>query len=186
MASRHDTYIALLRGINVGGHNKVPMAELRSLCEDLGWEDVQSYIQSGNLVFSAAGKPAALEKKLAGAIEKHFGLSVPVVVRAASTWPCYVGGNPFPAASKKEPNLVLLHLSQKPPKRGCANAILERAVGGERVTAVGDALWIHFKSGIARSKLTPVVLDRIVGSPVTARNWRTVLKLAELAEGSAE
>lgn len=178
---QRKTFIALLRGINVGGHNKVPMAELRALCEALGWAEVRSYVQSGNLVFEAAGEPGGLEAELERAIERTFELSIAVVVRAAADWPGYVAGNPFPGASESAPNAVMLALSKAPPKPGAVEGLLERAVDGERVERVGDALWIHYAGGSARSKLSPALLNRLVGSPVTLRNWRTVLKLDELA-----
>lgn len=178
---RKDTFIALLRGINVGARNKIPMPELRSLCAELGWGDVDSYIQSGNLVFAAVAAPARLEAELEEAIEGRFGLSIPVLVRAAAHWRATVQGNPFPEASRSAPNHVLLALSKEPPREEAVENLQERARGGERVTRVGDALWIHYASGVARSKLSPAVLDRLVGSPVSARNWRTALKLGELA-----
>ncbi len=176
-----STFIALLRGINVGGHNKVPMAELRPLCAELGWGDVQTYIQSGNLVFTAGGAPAALENELERAIERRFGFKVSVLVRAAKDWPAYIKGNPFPEASEKEPNAVMLGLSKSPPKADAEKGLRERATHGERIVQVGEALWIHFSDGVAGSKLSPGLLDRLVGSPVTTRNWRTVLKLGEMA-----
>jgi uncharacterized protein (DUF1697 family) len=174
-------FIALLRGINVGGHNRVPMAELRALCTGLGWDDVRSYIQSGNLVLAAGAGPADLEAELERAIEERFGFAIPVVVRAAAHWPAYVAGNPFPEASQREPNRVMLALSKQPPAPHAAKRLGERAADGERIARAGDALWVHFAGGSARSKLTPAVLDRLVGSPVTTRNWRTVLRLAEMA-----
>jgi uncharacterized protein (DUF1697 family) len=178
---RSQTFIGLLRGINVGGHNKVPMSELRSLCGELGWSNVQTYIQSGNLIFSASGNAAALETKLQRAIESHFGFSIPIIVRRAADWPAYIKSNPFLRACQKEPHGVMLCLSQAPPKSDAAARLRERAASGERITQIGDALWIHFAGGVARSKLSPAVLDRMAGSPVTARNWLTVLKLQELA-----
>ena len=178
---RRARFIALLRGINVGGHNRVPMAELRSLSTELGWDEVRSYIQSGNLVFEAGAGLASLEAELERAIERTFDLSIPVIVRAAADWPAYVEGNPFPGASAKEPSLVMLALSKAPPKAGAVEGLRERAAGGERIERVGDALWLHFAGGSGRSKLSPGLLDRLVGSPVTTRNWRTVLKLEELA-----
>jgi uncharacterized protein (DUF1697 family) len=181
---RQHTFLALLRGINVGGHNRVPMPELRSLCGDLGWSDVQTYIQSGNLVFRAGARPASLEGELERAIERGFGLSISVLVRAAADWPGLVAGNPFPEASESEPNLVMLALSKAAPKPDAVDRLRERAAGGERIVRVEDALWIHYAGGSGRSKLSPAVLDRLVGSPVTTRNWRTVLKLDELARGN--
>lgn len=178
---RSITYIALLRGINVGGHNKIPMAELRSLCAELGWSNVQSYIQSGNLVFNATAKTIALEADLEKGIERRFGLSIAVVVRTADAWETYIGDNPFPEESATESNHVMLALAKKPPKPDAAEALNERAANGERVVRVGDALWIHYAEGAGKSKLSPALFDRLAGSPVTARNWRTVLKLDELA-----
>lgn len=176
----HTTSIALLRGINVSGRNKIPMAELRSLCGELGWAAVKSYIQSGNLVFRADDSSEALEATLEGAIERRFGLTIPVIVRPAAEWSAYLSANPFPEASQQEPNLVMLALSKASPRSDAAARLQERATGGERVVLVGDALWIHFADGAARSKLSPTLLDRLVGSPVTTRNWRTVVKLNEL------
>lgn len=174
-------FVALLRGVNVGGHGRVPMAELRSLCEELGWSGVRTYIQSGNLAFRAEGAPAELERALEEGVRRRFGLEVPVIVRAAAEWPAYVAGNPFPEASAREPNLVMLALAKAPPRTGAVEGLRERAAGGERVEQVGDALWLHYAAGAGRSKLTPGLLDRVVGSPVTTRNWRTVLALDEMA-----
>lgn len=175
-----STYIALLRGINVGGV-KVPMAELRALCEgDLGWRGVETYIQSGNVIFEAGGEPGTLEDRLERALERRFERAIPVLVRAAADWPGYVASNPFPDATEREPNVVMLALSKRPPRPDAVEALTARAAGGERIALAGGALWIHFASGSARSKLTPSVLDRLAGSPVTTRNWRTVQKLDEL------
>jgi uncharacterized protein (DUF1697 family) len=181
-----STFIALLRGINVGGHNRIPMAELRSLCVELGWEDVRTYIQSGNLVFSARRQPVALEAELQEAIERRFDRSIPVVVRAAADWRACMNGNPFEAASEKEPHLVTLVLSKSPPRPGALTELRERAAGGERIAQSGDALWIHYPAGLARSKLSPALLDRVIGSPMTARNWRTVRKLDEMADAGSQ
>lgn len=174
-------FIALLRGINVGGRNKVPMAELRLLATDLGWVDVQSYIQSGNLVFGAAAKPSKLAADLEAAIERHYDLSVPVIIRKARDWSSYLATNPFPEASKSEPNLVMLALAKDPPKDGAAEELQARATQGEGIRQVGSVLWIHYTRGVGRSKLSPGLLDRVVGSAVTTRNWSTVYELAKMA-----
>jgi uncharacterized protein (DUF1697 family) len=181
MKQEHQVFIGLLRGINVGGHNKIPMAELRSLCSELGWTDVVSYIQSGNLVFSASASPETLEAQLQDAIQDRFGFSVTVIVRSAADWRGYINSNPFPQASEKEPNLVMLAVSKAVPAPGAEEGLRERAADGERVVRAGDILWVHFTGGSARSKLSPTLINRLVGSPVTARNWRTVLKLGGLA-----
>jgi uncharacterized protein (DUF1697 family) len=181
MKTQLSAPIALLRGINVGGHNPLGMAELRALCGPLGWDDVRSHIQSGNLVFRAAGPPADLEAALEGAIERGPGLSIPVIVRTAEAWAGYVALDPYPEAVAREPNLVMLALSKRPPRAGVVEALRERADAGERVEPIGDALCIHYAGGAGRSRLPPALLDRFVGSPVTTRNWRTVLRLREMA-----
>ncbi len=173
--------IALLRGINVGGHNKIPMAELRALCTDIGWREVRTYIQSGNVVYRAVGEPDDHARELESAIGSRFGLDVSVIVRTAARWAKYVAENPYPGASRTEPNLVMLALCGAPPRDGAVEMLLDRAADDERVTRVGDALWIHYAGGSGRSKLSPAVLDRAAGSPATTRNWRTVLTLAEMA-----
>lgn len=172
-----DRFVALLRGINVGGHNKVPMAELRALGEGLGWSGVATYIQSGNLVFEAAGKADALETILEAAIAQRFGIEVAVIVRAARDWSGYVAGNPFPEVAEAEPNRLMLCLAKKAPARDCAAALEGKARDGEAVRLVGEALWIHYPAGAGQSRLSPSLIDRLAGSPVTARNYRTALKL---------
>jgi uncharacterized protein (DUF1697 family) len=175
------TYIALLRGINVSGRNLIPMLEARSLCAELGWSDVRSYIQSGNLLFEAGAAPKRLEADLEAALERRFGFSIPTLIRAASDWPSYVRGNPFPEASRSAPNRVMLELAKAPPQPDAVGQLQQRAGAGERIVQVGDAIWIHYPQSVARSKLSPALVDRLVGSPVTTRNWRTVLKLHEMA-----
>jgi uncharacterized protein (DUF1697 family) len=178
-----STFIALLRGINVGGRNKIPMQELRMLCGSLGWTDVRTYIQSGNVIFRAGSVASALEGELERTIEHELGLSIPVLVRTAADWPVYVRGNPFPDASVTEPNRVMLALSKRPPRCTAVDELRERAEDGEQIARVGDALWFYYAGGAGRSKLSPALVDRLVGSLVTARNWRTVLELGELARG---
>lgn len=183
-ANSPETFIGLPRGVNVGGQHKIPMAELRSVCAGIGWEGVQTYIQSGNVVFTATGSSGELESQLERAIEAQFRFSVPVIVRSSASWRRYAKENPFPDASQHTPNFVALALSKMPPGRGAVQALRRRAAHGEEVVKAGDDLWIHYRGGMGRSKLSPSVLDRSVGSPVTVRNWRTVLSLSERVQQS--
>ncbi|HEX7707071.1 MAG TPA: DUF1697 domain-containing protein [Thermoanaerobaculia bacterium] len=177
-------FIALLRGINVGGANRVPMSELRLACEDLGWAAVQTYIQSGNVVFRAKASAVALERELERAIERRFGLSIPVLVRTAHRWSEYVARNPFPEESRGEANRVMLGLCKATLKESAVEELRARALLGERIVGKEDALWIHFPEGAGKSKLASL-LDRHAGAPVTMRNWRTALQLEELAGQNA-
>jgi uncharacterized protein (DUF1697 family) len=172
------SFIALLRGINVGGKTSIPMAELRALAEGIGLAEVRTYIQSGNLLFRAEPLEG-LEEKLEAAVAKAF-LPVPVIVRSAGQWGRYAASNPFPEAAEAEPNRLMMMLSKRPPEAGAAAALQERARDGERVAIAGGALWIHYPGGSGTSKLSPSLIDRLVGSPATARNWRTVLKIGEM------
>lgn len=174
-------FVALLRAVNVGGR-KVEMARLRKACEGAGFADVRTYIASGNLVLSAGGSSAAVAARLEKAIAAEFGIEVPVVVRTAKEWQAYLKvPKEFAQAAEETPNRLLVGLSTKPPNQDAAKLLAPRAGDGETVGLHGDALWIHYGAGIARSRLTPAAIDKAMGSPTTARNWNTVRKLAELA-----
>ena len=171
--------VALLRAVNVGGR-KLPMADLRKTCVELGWKEVSTYIQSGNVVFSASEKPERLEEALEKAIEEVTGLKVPVIIRTAAQWAAYPKQLPFVEVAKESPNRLMLLLSKKKPADAAEAAIQMRAQAGEQVLRVGDAVWIHYSDGVGTSKLTPNLIDRSIGSPATGRNFRTVLKLEEM------
>lgn len=176
--------LALLRGINVGGHRKLPMADLRDLAAKLGFRDARTYVQSGNLVFATDLRPGAAAVALEQGIAKRFGFPVDVVVRTAVQWARDARGNPFIAASQKEPHRVMLLLSKAPPRVGGVTALVERAMDGERVEGVGEAVWVHYPEGQARTRLSPALIDRLLGSPTTARNWKTVLALQAMLDGA--
>jgi len=176
--------VALLRGINVGGHRKVPMAALCLAAEGAGFKDVKTYIQSGNLVFSAGRLSVAqTASRLEGAIEQRFGFAVDVIVRTEKQWQVYARSSPFPEAASDRPNLLMLGLAKMPLASAAAAYLRERAHSGERIKIVGDAIWIDFDASVGRSKLSPTVLDRAAGSAVTLRNWKTVTKLDEMLSG---
>jgi len=170
-------FVGLLRGINVGGHKKVPMAGLRELLGELGFERVESYIQSGNVVFIGRESAAKVESTLEQALARQLGFAVDVIVRTGEQWQGYADGSPFPDAEAERSNLLHLALSKRAFSPTVVTTLRTYAKANERIEVRGDALWIDFVAGVARSKLTPAVLDRVVGSPVTARNWRTVQKL---------
>ena len=175
-------YVALLRGINVGGHRKVPMAELRAVADGLGLGSVRTYVASGNLVFEAEADEAALERRLEEAIAARFGFAVDVIVRSATRWRGYAASNPFPEESERQPNLVMVTIGKQAATEGDIEALRARASVNERVERAGDAIWIWiwFGDGAGRSKM-----GTEPGSGVwTTRNWRTVLALQEMLEGA--
>ena len=183
------TWIALLRGVNVGGNKRVPMAELRALADELGWSGAVTYVQSGNLVFRAPGRAPSLAAKLADALEEHFDFRVPVAVCSRADWHRYAAGGVFPDAEAARPKILHLGLAA-----GGGAKVTQKVVSalepycqrGERVATRDGVLWIDFLDGVAATKLTPAVLDRVVGTPVTCRNWNTVRALAGLADEVAD
>jgi uncharacterized protein (DUF1697 family) len=174
-------FVVLLRAINVG-KRKAPMAELREACAEAGFTDVQSYIQSGNLVLSSAQTATEVEAAVEMVVAGRFRFSSEAIVRTAKQWAAYAAGSPFPDAQAERLNHLHLCLAKQPPRPDAAERLMERATLGERAVLAGDALWIDFAGGVGQSKLLPAVLDKAAGSPVTARNWKTVLKLNEMAQ----
>lgn len=171
--------VALLRAVNVGGR-KLPMAELRAHCAALGWRDVATYIQSGNVVFEADCATAEAETALETLIAREYGYEAPTIARDAARWTACASANPFPDAAHETPNLLLLYASKHPPAEGAEAAIQAGARDGEAVRRGGDALWIHYPNGSGRSKLTPALIDKAIGSPATSRNYRTVMTLRDM------
>lgn len=172
--------VALLRGINVGGKRKIPMAELRELAAACQLSEVSTYIQSGNLVFDASLSPEPVAQALEAAIAQRFGFSVEVIVRTAAQWRQIVAACPYPEAAVARPNLLHLGLSRHPPHPEAAELLAPTCAPDEAVALVGDALWLDYAGGVGRSKLTAAKLDKAVGSTVTARNYKTLLQLDAL------
>ena len=181
-------YAALLRGINVGGHHKVPMAELRALLSDLGHGDVSTYLQSGNAVFtSAVGDENTLAAQLREAIEAHFGFGVDVLVRNHAYLAAVAAACPFPAASLEGKQLHVTYFSE--PVAESRFAGLDAASYLPEEFRLGDrALYLFAPDGLGRSKLAEVLARS--GPPqgvvATSRNWNTVAKLVELTRRPAD
>ncbi len=177
------TFVALMRGINVGSARKPPMADLRALCGSLGLKNPQTYIQSGNLLVDAKGGEPALRRLLEKELADRFGFAVDVIVRTAAEWDGYVAANPFADDTKALPKMLHLYLPRDPLKSGAAKALAEWAQSGERVDVAGGALWIDYgANGVARSKLSPLVIDQACGSPTTGRNWNSVSQIGKMIE----
>ena len=175
-------FVALLRGINVGGKNRLPMKELVGLVEGLGAAEVSSYIQSGNVVFSASATAARdLPEALAAAIHERYGYTVPVVLRRAKELRAVVEGNPFLAEGAEPKTCHVAFLARTPTKAAAAALDPDRSPG-DRFVLRGKDLFLHFPSGVAKSKLTNAYLDRTLGTVSTVRNWRTVGELLARAD----
>jgi len=176
-----STFIALLRAINVGGTGKVAIADLRKLVEDEGFTQVKSYIASGNLVFEGTGKPAEVEAQLEKAAEKALGLKADWIVRAPAEWKALIKASPYPTFAKETPSKYLVTVFKTKPDPERLDEVEAIATLGEQMKLVGDALYICFPEGAGKSKLAGASIEKRLGARGTARNWNTVLKLAEMA-----
>lgn len=174
-----SAYVALLRGINVGGHHKVPMADLRALCETLGLTDVSTYIQSGNIVFASEATEADLTRELSEAITDRFGFEIPVVVRGAAELTTAAEAAPLAHLDVEEKLLHVAFLTASPSSEAVRAFDLTR-YAPDMVVVRGRDAYVAYPNGSGRSKLTLDVIERALGGPATARNWRTVQKLNEM------
>jgi uncharacterized protein (DUF1697 family) len=168
-----NPYIVLLRGINVGGKNVVPMKDLKKLLEDNGFESVKTYIQSGNLILSSAESPEASVCQL---IERTFGFRPAVLALTPQAFQSALSNNPF---ADHEGKTVHLFFCQSKPQPD-TNKIEQLVSPSERHQLIDRVFYLHAPDGIARSKLV-ANMDRCMGVPVTGRNLNTVNKLADMA-----
>ncbi len=174
------TLIALLRGINIGGNRKLPMKELAVLLTELGLRDVQTYIQSGNVVFRGNTKDrAALAAKISSAIEAKHGFAPQVLLLDAAELRKAMANNPYPEAEGTPVSLSLLFLAET-PSHPDLKALEALRISSERFKLVGKVFYLHAPDGFGRSKLAANA-ERLLGVPATGRNWNTVCKLAEMA-----
>jgi uncharacterized protein (DUF1697 family) len=170
-----ERIVGLLRGVNVGGRNLVPMAELRAQLAALGLGEVLTYIQSGNVVFSAEQRPS--ETELATLIAERFGVQTTVVLRSAAELEAVLAANPFPAAASAG---VHVGFMPAPPAPARVQALEQDRFLPDRFVLSGADVYVWLGSGVGRATL-PAYLDRRLGQPLTLRNWATVTRLVELA-----
>jgi uncharacterized protein (DUF1697 family) len=175
------TYVALLRGVNLGARNKVSMADLRTVFESFGAEDVQTYVQSGNVVFksrlrSAAELTAAIERR----ISRELGLEIRVILRTSEQLAKIVAGNPF-AAKQAEGTKLHVTFVADAPKRARVRTLESEAFEPDEFHVHGREVYVHTPKGYGRSKLSNAYFEKQLDVAATTRNWNTVTKLAELA-----
>jgi uncharacterized protein (DUF1697 family) len=173
--------VALLRGINVGGKNKLAMKDLVAMFERAGSADVRPYIQSGNVVFGATATLAArIPALIAAEIEEAAGLRVPVIVRSRAELHSVAEANPLLAAGAAQEQLHVMFLADAPGKEEIA-ALDPLRSHPDSFVLVGREIYLHCPNGVARTKLTNAYFDSTLRTTSTCRNWRTVLKLADLS-----
>jgi uncharacterized protein (DUF1697 family) len=176
-------YISILRGINVGGNRKILMNDLKSLFEKLGFGNVQTFIQSGNVVFESEKKylNADVEQRIQLAIAKTFGFDVPVIVLTGEEIAESISNNPF--LKEKDPDIEKLHLTIL--KEEPSNQLVKNIEGfksfPDRFEIIGKNVFIYCENGYGRTKITNDFFEKKLKIPATTRNWKTMMKLHEMA-----
>jgi uncharacterized protein (DUF1697 family) len=175
------THVALLRGINVGGKNVLPMKDLARIFEDAACANVRTYIQSGNVIFDApAGAPKVCEV-VTRSIEKRFGYRIPVVLRTLRQLQETIRGNPF-LATGVDPKWLHVYFLADVPSASCCASLDSNRSAPDVFHVRGREIYLHVPNGMARTKLTNAYFDSKLSTVSTARNWATVLKLAEMMQ----
>jgi uncharacterized protein (DUF1697 family) len=176
-------YIALIRGINVGGHNKVPMAELRDACEKIELRQVKTYIQSGNVVFESEQPEAQLRPLLEKAISDRFGISASVAIRSAAQWENVIASCPYDARTLQEKQTIQIAFLTEPLSEKAANTLEASKDERDEYAVAESEIYFLFRQSMLDSKLANGMQK--VGRSMTVRNWNTVVKLAELSRAIA-
>jgi len=176
-------YIAMLRGVNVGG-NSLKMQWLREACEKIGLRDVRTYVQSGNLVFSSAGKAQKLEDIIKSTVDAETRLPVTVVVRSAADMARIVAGNPF--LKQQDVDITKLHVTflDKPvkPPRTALDRLDTLAGSRDQYRLSGGEIYLHCPINYGETKLSNTAIEKALGLGATTRNWKTVTTLQAMAE----
>lgn len=171
--------VVLLRGINVGGHGKVKMADLRSLLDDLGYDDVQTVVQTGNIVLSTGAPPADVCGTIEKAMGAQLGVAPKVMVRTKQQFLKVLEANPYPEAAANPTTLHVAFLEDK-PLASVIKAIDRKPFLPDTFEASGREIYFHLPNGAGRTKLLGAVTEKRLGVAATLRNWNTVTKLADL------
>jgi uncharacterized protein (DUF1697 family) len=169
--------VALLRGINVGGKTSLPMAELRDVFAMLGCADVQTYVQSGNVVFRGGGE--AIAERLEEALQARFGFRPRVMVRTAGEWRAAMSGNPF---TEREPAKVALCLLEREPAPEALARLRSMEIQPEEMRAGGAVVYVYYANGMGRAKLSFARIESTLRVAATARNWNTVRKIGSMLD----
>ncbi len=178
-ATTPTTYVVLLRGINVGPTKRMKMADLRALCEEAGYAQVSTYIQSGNVLLTSPAPESDVVADLESRILERFGFDVAVVVRTESELAAAIEANPY--TDEHDPTKLVLAFMQSWPPAGTFASIEAAAFAPEAFTLLGRDLYLHLPNGQGRAKLTAALLGQTSTGPITARNWKSVTTLLALA-----
>ena len=177
-------YVAFLRGINVGGRNRLPMKQLTQTLLDAGYSGVRTYIQSGNIVLeSGASDGAALSLEIAGHISSRFGFEVPVIVRTPRQLVTAVQAIPFVSADASKLHITFLSESVE---QDAVNRLSDLRKAGEEFAVRGSMVYLHCPDGYGKTRLDNATIEKRLGVQATTRNWRTVNALIEMSPGASQ
>jgi uncharacterized protein (DUF1697 family) len=175
--------ISMLRGVNVGAHNRIKMDALRAICESLGLQDVQTYVQSGNVVFRTKEKNLAkLARRMESAIEQKAGFRPDIILRTTSEMRAAVARNPFAKRHDIEPSKLLVSFLAEEPEAAAAKKLKDIKADPEELYLNGRELYIYYPNGMARPNVAWMSVIKSLKITGTGRNWNSVLKLLEMAE----
>ncbi|MFY9949290.1 MAG: DUF1697 domain-containing protein [Candidatus Sulfotelmatobacter sp.] len=174
-------YVALLRGINLGGHKKIKMEELRASLTAMGFAEVKTYIQSGNVVFKAARiSDKALSKKIEATILSKFGHSVSVIIRTAEEIEQVIANNPFLKQAGIDQTKLHVMFLPEPPAQSALKQLEMLVLKPDQLRSLGKELYFYLPNGVAESAVMKKPIDRVLAIPTTMRNWRTVNTIQQM------
>jgi uncharacterized protein (DUF1697 family) len=176
-------FISMLRAVNLGGHNRIKMDALRALYASLKFENPQTYLQSGNVIFKTSERKLdVVAKRIQSAIEKKFACRTEIILRTTAELRTVVGKNPFAKRPDIEPSKLLIAFLASDPGDKARKALEDQKFAPEELHVAGRELYIYFPDGIGKSKLPWPRIYKILNTPGTGRNWSSVTKILEMAE----
>jgi uncharacterized protein (DUF1697 family) len=179
-----STYVSLLRGINVGGHKIIKMDQLRKAFEELGFADVATYVQSGNVIFKSPRKVSEdLSTRIEEMLLRRFSMSVPVIVRTSEEMGIVARNNPFLKESGVDPSKLHVTFLSHTPQKTVLKGLDAIAAGPDQFRCCGQEIYLYCPNGFAGTKLSITAFERVLAVGATTRNWNTVNKLYEMARG---
>ena len=181
---QNKTYISLLRGINVGGHNKIVMKDLTLLYASLGFEKVETFIQSGNVVFNTSENIDTLLEKIEDAIEKKYGFHVPVQIRQASDFENIIKACPYTKLDLADGTRIMITFLDALPSSENIEKLMSHVQEPEKLEIIGQESYLYCPNGYGETKLNNDFLEKILEVNATTRNWKSVMRICILGMGN--
>lgn len=175
-------YVAMLRGINVSGHNTMKMEELRASFGALGFRGVKTYVQSGNVIFEAAkGSATKLSAQIGARIQRDYGFRISIVVKTPKELENVIKNNPFAKLKSVDPSKLHVTFLAEPATKDALRKLEALALGPDQIRVDGSEIYLHCPDGYGRTKLSNAAIERVLSVTATTRNWKTVNTIFEMA-----